>query len=337
MNSQRFLRRIKKIIAFLCFKTGNNMIFQPFLQEKKPYVKLFYFVLIIVCSLFLVNMIGLLLAVPFYGKSFMESLTGVYNYSDSLVISKLKYLQIVNQLALFIMPVLIFAMFAGKSIPDYLKLNRKINLFPLMIGISIIAACMPFINWLGEVNGNMNLPQQLGGIEEWMRTSENEAATLTSAFLGTATWGGFLINILMIAILPAIGEEFFFRGVLQRLFSEWFKNAHVAIIVTAFIFSAIHMQFYGFIPRFVLGMFLGYAFYWSGTLWVPIIIHFINNGMTVFIAFLAARGTVNADYETFGSSDNMYVIIISAAAVILMMFLFYRLRKHEKFVPGTKF
>lgn len=314
----------------MCFKTGNNMIFQPFLQEKKPYIKLFNFILIIVCSLFLVNMIGLLLAVPFYGKSFMENLTGVYNYSDPMVISKLKYLQIVNQLALFIVPVLIFAMFAGKSIPDYLKLNRKINLFPLMIGISIIAACMPFINWLGEVNGNMNLPHQLGGIEEWMRTSENEAATLTGAFLGTANCGSFLINILMIAILPAVGEEFFFRGVLQRLFSEWFKNAHVAIIVTAFIFSAIHMQFYGFIPRFVLGLFLGYAFYWSGTLWVPIIIHFINNGMTVLIAFLSARGTVSADYETFGSSDNMYVIIASAAAVTLMMFLFYRLRKPEK-------
>ena len=329
-DEQKKLLDFNKIIAFLCFKTVNNMIFQPFLQKKKPFVKLFYFILIVVCSLFLINMIGLLLAVPFYGKSFTESLTGVYDYSDPLVISKLKYLQIVNQLALFIVPVLIFAVFAGNSIPDYLKLNRKINLLPLIIGISIIAACMPFINWLGEVNGNLNLPQKLGGIEEWMRTSENEAATLTGAFLGTAHWGGFLINILMIAILPALGEEFFFRGVLQRLFSEWFKNAHIAIIVTAFIFSAIHMQFYGFIPRFMLGLFLGYAFYWSGTLWLPILIHFLNNASSVVVAFLSARGMTTVDFETFGSSENVYVIVGSAFVVTLMMFLFYRLRKPEK-------
>jgi len=305
------------------------MIFQPFLQQKKPFVKLFNFILIVVCSLFLINMIGLLLAVPFYGKSFTESLTGVYDYSDPLVISKLKYLQIVNQLALFIVPVLIFAMFAGTSIADYLKLNRRINLLPLITGISIIAACLPFINWLGEVNSNMNLPQQLGGIEAWMRASETEAATLTGAFLGTASWGGFLINILMIAILPAIGEEFFFRGVLQRLFSEWFKNAHVAIIVTAFIFSAIHMQFYGFIPRFMLGLFLGYAFYWSGTLWLPIIIHFLNNASTVVVAFLSARGMTTVDFETFGSSDNLFVILSSAIVVAGLVFVLYRIRKRE--------
>lgn len=305
------------------------MIIQPFLQEKKPYLKLLYFLLIVIGSLFLINMLGMLLAVPFYGKSFIYSLSGVYDYSDPSVISKLKYLQIVNQLALFIVPVLIYALFAGKSIPDYLKLNRKINMLPLLIAVSIIIAGLPFINLITEFNSNMSLPEQLAGVEKWMRASETEAGTITNAFLNTTTIGGFAINILMIAILPAIGEEFFFRGVLQRLFSEWFRNVHVAIIVTAFIFSAIHMQFYGFIPRFLLGMFLGYVFYWSGTLWLPIIIHFINNGLAVVVAFLAARGTVNVNFETFGSSDNWFVNLSSIVIISSLIFLLFRLRKIE--------
>ena len=129
--------------------------------------------------------------------------------------------------------------------------------------------------------------------------------------------------------MPAIGEEFFFRGVLQRLFSEWFRNAHVAIIVTAFIFSAIHFQFYGFIPRFLLGLFLGYMFYWSGTLWLPIIIHFINNGLAVLVAFLAARGLLNVDFETFGSSENWFVNVSSIVIISALIFLLFRLRKIE--------
>ena len=318
------------------FKTGPTMTFQPFLQDKPPYLKLLYFIVIIVCCLFLINIFGMVLAVPFFGKSFLESLSAPYDFSDPAVIARLKFLQVVNQLALFIVPVMVFALFAGKSMPDYLKLNRKINVLPLLIAMSLIIAGLPFINWLTALNSSMSLPEQLSGVENWMRASETEAGTLTNAFLSSATVGGLLINLLMIAILPAVGEEFFFRGILQRLFSEWFKNVHVAIIVTAFIFSAIHMQFYGFIPRFLLGMFLGYLFYWSGTLWLPIIIHFLNNGMAVVVAFLSARGTVNVNFETFGSSDNLFVNISSAIVVAGLVFVLYRIRSSELRVQSSK-
>ncbi|HOY31979.1 MAG TPA: CPBP family intramembrane metalloprotease [Bacteroidales bacterium] len=303
------------------------MIFHPFLLEKPPYLKLLYFILIIICSLFLVNIFGMVLAVPFFGRSFIETISGAYDYNDPGVVAKLKYLQIINQLALFIVPVLIFAFFAWKNIPDYLKLNKRINAYLVLIAVSIILAGLPFINWLTALNSNMSLPEQLSGVEEWMRASETEAGTLTNAFLSSATVGGLLINVLMIAILPAIGEEFFFRGILQRLFSEWIKNVHIAIWVTAFIFSAFHMQFFGFLPRFLLGIYLGYLFYWSGTLWLPIIVHFINNGLAVVVAWLAARGMVGISYETFGSSDNLYVNLTSGLVVAGLIFVLYRIQK----------
>lgn len=302
------------------------MIIHPFIQAKPPFIKLLYFITIVFISLFFINLLGILVAVPFYGKSFLNGLSGVYNYEDPSVISRLKYLQIISQLSIFIIPVVIFALFTGKNIPDYLKLNRKIQFITLLAGITVMIACLPFINWLSDLNSRMVLPGQLAGVEKWMRNSESEAGMLTNTFLGTPAWGSFLVNILMIAILPAVGEEFFFRGVLQRVFTEWFRNAHVAIIVTAFIFSAIHLQFYGFIPRFLLGMFLGYLFYWSGTLWLPVIMHFINNGMAVIVAFIAARGAANVSFETFGSSNNYVVIIGSGIIVAGLTFFIYTKR-----------
>ncbi|MCK9613324.1 MAG: CPBP family intramembrane metalloprotease [Bacteroidales bacterium] len=305
------------------------MVFHPFLQVKPAYLKLVYFIIIVACSLLLVNIFGLVLAVPFFGKSFIENLSSAPDYSDPLIIAQLKYLQVVNQLAIFIVPVLVFSMCAGKNISHYLKLSNKFKIFSLLIAAAIIILVLPLINLITEFNGNMSLPEQLGGVEKWMRDSEAEAAAVTNAFLDTATVGGFFINILMIAVLPAIGEEFFFRGVLQRLLGEWFKNVHVAVIVTAVIFSAFHLQFYGFLPRFLLGMFLGYIFYWSGSLWVPIIVHFINNGLAVVVAWLSARGMVDFNFETFGSSDNLFVIISSGVIVAGLMFVLFLSKKPE--------
>ncbi|HNZ42070.1 MAG TPA: CPBP family intramembrane metalloprotease [Bacteroidales bacterium] len=305
------------------------MIFQPFLQDKKPYLKLLYFLIIVISCLFFINILGMLLGVPFFGKSFVESMSGLNDYTDPVVIAKLKYLQVVNQLALFIVPALIFALFADNSVPGYLKLNRRIKALPLLFAVCIIFAGLPLINWLSELNKNLSLSEKYSWLEQWMRDSETQASDITTAFLSSTSYGGLLINFLVIAILPALGEEFFFRGVLQRLFSEWFKNAHAGIIITALLFSTFHFQFFGFLPRFLLGMFLGYLFYWSGTLWLPIIVHFLNNGLAVAVAFLAAKGTANVSYETFGSSDNILVILSSGIIVAGMAFALYKTRRSK--------
>jgi uncharacterized protein len=303
------------------------MTFQPMLQNKPPYIQLLFFILIIVGSLFIINILGMLIAVPVFGSSFLQSISAAGNYSDPMVITELKYLQIVNQFALFIVPVLLFAWLTGGKIHGYLKLNVRLPFVFLLVSLCVIVVGMPFINWIGDLNANMKLPQFFSGVEQWMRDSENQAADITKAFLGTVSMSGFLVNLLMIAILPAIGEEFFFRGVLQRLFSEWFKNIHVAIFVTAFIFSAIHFQFFGFFPRFLLGIYLGYLFYWSGNLWVSIAVHFINNGLVVMVAWLSALGYANMDYNTFGSTQSTYILLLTTVVVTALVFLLFRLRK----------
>ena len=107
-----------------------------------------------------------------------------------------------------------------------------------------------------------------------------------------------ILNLFIIAILPAVGEEFFFRGVLQKILIRLFKSGHVAIWVTAFIFSAIHFQFFGFVPRFILGLIFGYLFFWSSTLWLPVISHFINNAVPVIMAYIQGMEKFNALSDT---------------------------------------
>jgi hypothetical protein len=167
----------------------------------------------------------------------------------------------------------------------------------------------------------MSLPSSLQWLEDWMKTSEEQAARLTDALLQMPTFGSFLFNMLMIAVLPAVGEELVFRGLFQRLFKEWLGNAHLAILLAAFLFSAIHMQFYGFIPRLVLGLILGYLFYFSGSLWVPILAHFIQNGTVVLITWLGQQGMIGGDYENFGMSENIWIIALSLALTLMMLWL----------------
>ena len=124
-------------------------------------------------------------------------------------------------------------------------------------------------------------------IPDWMFVFDNNAEKITKYFLKMNTLGDLFFNVLVIAIIPAIGEELFFRGYLQEKMTQWLGKPDVAIIITAILFSAIHMQFQGFLPRFALGLILGYLFYWSGSLWLPIIAHLLNNAMAVTFSYPA--------------------------------------------------
>jgi uncharacterized protein len=306
------------------------MVIQPLFQNKPPYLQLIFFILIIIASFFIVIPFGMLIAVPIFGASIMDGIQMVGNINDPVLISKLKYLQIMSEIALFIVPVVLFTLFTGTSIKNYLKLNFRLPLIFMFLAVAIILLALPLINWIGEANASMKLPQSLAGIEQWMHNSETQATGLTRTFLRTVSVQGFLINLLMIAILPAIGEEFFFRGILQHLFSEWFKNIHVAIFVTAFIFSAFHFQFYGFIPRFLLGLYLGYLFYWSGNLWIPIAVHFVNNGLVVIVSYISALGYADIDFETFGSTNNELILLLTTVLITALIFILFRLRQNKQ-------
>ncbi|MGV3559178.1 CPBP family intramembrane glutamic endopeptidase [Larkinella arboricola] len=160
---------------------------------------------------------------------------------------------------------------------------------------------MPFNGLIIEWNQNLDFPDALRGLEEWMKQKEDQISELTTFLTNFSSPLELVIALVVIAIIPGIGEEVLFRGLLQRKLAQWTGNVHVAIWVAAIIFSAIHVQFYGFVPRVLLGALFGYLYVWSGNLWVAILAHAVNNGFTVFMVWLYHRKMISIDIENTDS------------------------------------
>lgn len=302
----------------------------PIYAQQSPFIQLLIFLLVVIVSLLFTMLLGILLAVPFYGTDILSSMNTMYDVNNPSSLILLKYFQIVNQIGLFLIPSFFFAWLVSRRVKRYLGFTAKPYLLSIVLGTAAILFSLPFIGWLGELNHQMNLPDSLSGIENWMKNSEEQARLLTEAFLSTTSIGGLAINMLMIAIIPAVGEEIFFRGILQRLFNQMTRNVHAAVIISALLFSALHMQFYGFLPRFVLGLILGYLYAWSGSIWVPIIVHFINNAFAVMAMFLVSHNMVETDLDSLGTTNSQPLIIISVMLVMLLMGVVYYWEKKKQ-------
>lgn len=283
--------------------------------------------MVMIISFLVVLAMGVGFSIPFFGTELLKGSAALTDYSNPETVALLKYLQVVNQFGFFIVPAILFVFLTDDNFMGYLNLDSRFHKFSLTFGIILLVVSLPFIGWLLEVNSEMHLPVGLSKLEQWMRVSEDNAEKLTEAFLSTSTWKGFLVNLFMIAVIAAVGEELIFRGILVRLFNEWIGNIHLAVIIPAVLFSAFHLQFYGFFGRLVLGIILGYLFVWSGSLWVPIVIHFLNNAMAVVVSFLDERGVITADLKTFGTSQNTVVIV---GSFLLMVFTLLMIYLHEK-------
>lgn len=301
--------------------------FLPYLKDKSIVFKISTLVLIIAISLLLVMVIGILLAIPFFGTSLLKNFNAMNDFSDNTTIAFLKYIQVINQIGVFILPALLYGYLENRNACTYLKIDRKPGISLLFISILLIIAFIPAVNAMVWLNEQMNLPTFMKGIEDWMRESEDKTNLLTEAFLNVNTLGGLIINLLIIGFLAALGEEFLFRGVILRLFSDVLKNTHLAVILSAILFSAFHMQFYGFLPRAALGILFGYIYVWSGSLWIPIILHFIFNGTTVVVAYLFQNGLISTDVESFGVTDNVFIISASFIFTFLFLWIIYRNRR----------
>jgi membrane protease YdiL (CAAX protease family) len=191
-----------------------------------------------------------------------------------------------------------------------------------MIGISILLFSLPLVQWLGELNRIVEFPPALA---EWMREKEDEANDTVKALLGLHTVKDLLLNIVFVAGLAAVGEELLFRGVLQRMFFQKFGQAWPAILLSAFLFSSMHMQFYGFLPRFVLGILLGAVYWYSGSLWTAILGHFFYDALLIVLVYF--NPVLLQDEPVVGPQAMMVSGLISA--LLVTMHLHWMLRHAE--------
>ena len=181
----------------------------------------------------------------------------------------------------------------------------------LLIGVVLMFISLPVTNQLTRWNEAMSFGGVFEKLEEYLKMLEETAAATTEKMLNVDTIGGLLLNLLVIALIPAVGEELTFRGVLQQGLMRRVKSPHVAILLSAAIFSFIHFQFYGFLPRMFLGILLGYMFYITGSLWTSIAMHFVNNGTAVVLYYLNYKGIIDIDPEHFGEMQYSWLTTIS--------------------------
>lgn len=171
-------------------------------------------------------------------------------------------------------------------------------------------------------NAQMVLPEFLSEVEIWMKQMETQLMELTKFLTDFQSISELLAGILVIGVLAAVGEELFFRGLIQPKFQNYFKSAHWGIWITAFVFSAIHVQFYGFIPRLFLGALFGYMYHYSGSLFYPIIAHFLNNTVTVLMVYFSNQGYIEFELE---STDSVsYSAALVGLLVLILGFLYFR-------------
>jgi membrane protease YdiL (CAAX protease family) len=296
----------------------------PILESLTPVTRILFSVLLVISCFAITFFAGLLLAGPLFGIGMQDIIASLSDVENLKTIRVLQYFQVIQAFGLFILPAMLAGYLFGRNIFGYLALDRSPRWLVYLLTLALMFACLPFVNWLITMNEAMKLPDFLSGMEEWMKNTEEQAAKLTEAFMNMPSFGALVFNMVMIAILPALGEEFLFRGLLQRLLKEWLGNIHAAVFLSAILFSALHMQFYGFIPRMMLGVMFGYLFYWSGSLWIPVWAHFINNGSAVIAAYLGQHGMLSGNYEDFGSTENVVYIILSGLAMLGFMYFIYR-------------
>ena len=228
---------------------------------------------------------------------------------------------------MFVVPPIVYYYITRKeNRMQALGLRRlKSQCWLIIVAVALMFVSIPVTTTLTTWNEGMHLGGAFSGIEKWMKELEETAQALTDKMANVDTIGGLLLNLVVIALIPAVGEEMTFRGVLQQSLTRR-MNPHIAFILSAAIFSFFHFQFFGFLPRLFLGILLGYMFYITGSLWTSILMHFVNNGASVTLYYLGNIGVIE-DAEHWGETQNAWLIVASAVVTLGLIIWSWRKRK----------
>lgn len=241
--------------------------------------------------------------------------------------------QMISQVFAFLIPALAFSFLCQDSPKKYLKSDRHTNILLLILGVVLILIIQPLIDVIAYYNQQISLPESMKFLEEKIRDGELSAEKTVGLLFSDKSIFGLIFNLLVIAVVAGLSEELFFRGCLQQIIFKISKNEHMAVWIAAVIFSAIHFQFLGFIPRVLLGAVLGYLFVWSRNIWIPVIAHTINNAASVIFAYFY-YGTADYDQITAFSFDkNIWFIVPSIILTSLLAIIIYRKREKEESKP----
>ncbi|MCM1451478.1 MAG: CPBP family intramembrane metalloprotease [Clostridium sp.] len=228
----------------------------------------------------------------------------------------MRILAVLQDVLMFISPAIITAVVCTRRPATLLAIDKPVNWRMLILGVCVMICAIPALNYVIWLNQNLPLPE---GLETALRSMEDSAVGMVEALQGPHDIPNLILSVLIVGVFAGLSEELLFRGAFQRIMSTGGLNAHAAIWIAAVVFSLMHMQFYGFVPRLLLGAFFGYSLLWGGSIWAPIILHALNNSVYVISQYFSSG---ESTLDTFGAgSDYAYVIIsvaMTAFGIVLM-------------------
>ena len=286
-------------------------------EENSAYLQLLMVVLFAIAGVVIGTLLSLGVVLMLYGTAGFGAMVSVDGSSEKYIMV-MKISQVLTTACLFILPPIWLARIEKTALKNFYGFKQP-QLFLVVLVILIMVFSMPLMEWIALANQKMTLPGFLKPVEDWMREKEDAAMKMTILLLKVNHAWDFFINLFIIALLPAVAEEFIFRGAIQRSFTRMFNHPHVAIWVTAFIFSAIHVQFFGFIPRLLLGAAFGYIYWWTGSLWYTMLAHFLNNGYAVCVAWYMQVHHMPLDSLDNSANFTWYQYVISLFLSIFLL------------------
>lgn len=231
---------------------------------------------------------------------------------------QIQVIQFLQTVFIFILPPFLLCRFL-KTKPSVFLSMKSWDYSKIGMGMLSILAMIPLLNVLVVWNQGLHLPDSLQNIELWMRNQEDAAAKITELLMSSTSFPDLLLTILLVAVLTGLGEELLFRGALLRIVGDALKKRmHLSIWLIAIVFSAIHLQFYGFIPRMLLGAWLGYLLLWTGSIWVPIFAHFTNNALSTIVIYGENNGSIQQDLDLIGVGDTWWMSVVSVVLLVLI-------------------
>jgi len=296
---------------------------RPF-ASADPFLKLILLFLLSFVSVSLFMLMAQGITSTVWGVSFFADPAGAQDFSKAHAVYVNWILLFFQHLGLFVVPAILFAVLSHHQ-PKVVLGFRPIKPALIALAALIMIAAVPLVNALAWANQLMALPQWMSGLEKLLQDMEAQAQLLTDALTSSGDWRFLLVNLVVLAAIPAIGEEMIFRGLVLRIIESWTGSAQRAVWVSAALFSAMHMQFYGFLPRLVLGALLGYLFVWTRSLWVPIIAHFTNNALALVVMYFIARNDLPRDLDGF--EPTLIDISVLGLSILLIGGLAWKIKK----------
>jgi hypothetical protein len=276
--------------------------------------------------LFIGMAFSLFIILSFIGAGILSAITGISMFQlqnlgkadphDANMIFFIRGMLLIQFIGLWLVPTLLFAFLSDPHPMSYIGLKAPNKKIYWILGVMAMLIAIPFVEYTGVLNQQMNFGT---AAQKWMKTMEEEAARQIQFMMIKHSPTELVLNLVFISLFAGIGEELFFRGILQRMLIRAFKSPWLGIIVTAFLFSAFHFQFYGFIPRFIMGIILGAVYWYSGSLWTSIIAHFAYDALIIVILYTNPSLAQNPDSTMFNPATIIFPAILSGIVTFLVI------------------